>query len=248
MNRRFVNYGWLPDLPDQRDFRYSASAAVLNKLPRKIDLRKLCPPVYDQGQLGSCTSNAIAGAFEYGLGTQKAPDFMPSRLFIYYNERVIENSVSTDSGAMLRDGMKSVNNQGVCHEDHWPYIITEFAQKPHAACYAEALKHQVLSYHRVVRSLDDMKGCLSEGYPFVFGFTVYESFESDRVAKTGEVNMPKKTEHVVGYTGERKDILRCRINTLPTKTCPMISGPFDWWRRRPQRKRQGEGFPGNEGD
>ena len=106
MNRRFVNYGWLPDLPDQRDFTYSASAALQARLPPKTDLRNACPPVYDQGQLGSCTANAIAGAFEYGLRKQNAPDFMPSRLFIYYNERVMENSVATDSGAMIRDGIR----------------------------------------------------------------------------------------------------------------------------------------------
>ena len=198
MNRRFVNYGWLPDLPDQRDFSYSATAAVVSKLPKKVDLRKLCPPVYDQGQLGSCTANAIAGAFEFGLHKQKAPDFMPSRLFIYYNERVMENSVNTDSGAMIRDGVKSVHHQGVCTEIEWPYMITEFAQKPQSICYTHALKHQVLSYHRVVRTMNDMRGCLAEGYPFVFGFTVYESFETDTVAKTGKVNMPRKTESVVG--------------------------------------------------
>jgi C1A family cysteine protease len=169
MNRRFVNYGWLPDLPDHRDFSYAASASVLSSLPRKVDLRRQCPPVYDQGQLGSCTGNAIAGAFEFGLIKQGAPDFIPSRLFIYYNERVMENSVNTDGGAMLRDGVKSVSKQGVCPEKEWPYMITEFAQKPHAICYTDALKHQVLSYHRVVRSVNDMKGCLAEGYPILIG-------------------------------------------------------------------------------
>jgi C1A family cysteine protease len=198
MNRRSVNYGWLPDLPDQRDFSFTASAAVLSSLPKKVDMRKQCPPVYDQGQLGSCTANAIAGAFEFGLIKQQAPDFMPSRLFIYYNERVMENTVNTDSGAMVRDGVKSVNKQGICPEKEWPYIITEFAQKPQSICYADALKHQVLSYHRVLRTERNMKGCLAQGYPFVFGFTVYESFEGDGVAKTGNLNMPKKTERVVG--------------------------------------------------
>src|SRR5258706_10139615 len=198
MNRRFVNYGWLPDLPDWRDLRFTASAAVLSSLPKRVDLRKQCPPVYHHGQLGSCTANAIAGAFEFGLRKQRAPDFMPSRLIIYYNERVMENTVATDSGAMIRDGVKSVNKQGVCPEKEWPYIITEFAQKPQSICYADALKHQVLSYHRVARAENIMKGCLAQGYPFVFGFTVYESFESDAVAKTGKLNMPKKSEAGVG--------------------------------------------------
>lgn len=198
MNRHSLNYGWLPDLPDQRDLSYLASGAVIGKLPKKVDLRNVCPPVYDQGKLGSCTANAIGGAFQYELIKQKAQSFMPSRLFIYYNERVIENTVNNDNGAMIRDGIKTVNKQGVCPEEMWPYNISEFAQKPQSGCYKEALKHQVLSYHRVLRDINQMKGCLSEGSPFVFGFSVYESFESPQVAQTGIVNLPLKTEALLG--------------------------------------------------
>ncbi|MCX6284228.1 MAG: C1 family peptidase [Bacteroidetes bacterium] len=191
-------YGWQPDLPDQRDFRFAASPAVLSELPGKTDLRPGCPPVYDQGELGSCTANAIGAAFEFGLIKQDAPAFMPSRLFIYYNERVIEHSVSNDSGAMIRDGIKTVKKEGVCPEKDWPYIISRFALKPGPACYSTALEHQVLSYHRVPRILDQIKGCLAEGFPMIFGFTVYESFESAAVAGTGIVELPAPGEHVVG--------------------------------------------------
>jgi len=192
-------YGWSPDLPDFRDYAYAAPSALVKKLPAKVDLRKTCPIVYDQGQLGSCTANAIGGAFEFGLLKQnKKSDFMPSRLFIYYNERVMEGTVKTDSGAQIRDGIKSVNKQGVCPEKMLPYSISKFAVKPGTTCYREALKHQVLSYHRISRNLDQMKGCLADGFPFVLGFTVYDSFESSAVAKTGKLNMPKKTEAVLG--------------------------------------------------
>ena len=195
---KISHYGWQPDLPDQRDYRYTAPPAVMIKLPERTDLRPGCPPVYDQGQLGSCTANAIGAAFEFGLIKQNAPAFMPSRLFIYYNERIIEQSVNSDSGAMIRDGIKSVNNQGVCSENLWPYNINKFASKPSPSCYSQALNYQVLSYHRVTRNLNQMKGCLADGYPFVFGFTVYESFETDKVAKSGILNMPAKKEKMVG--------------------------------------------------
>ncbi len=200
MAHKISRFGWLPDLPDQRDLVYAAPHPMLAKLPSKTDLRKQCPAIYDQGQLGSCTANAIGAAFEFELLKQstKALDFMPSRLFIYYNERAIEHSVDSDSGAMIRDGIKTVNKQGVCPENMWPYDINKFANKPLQTCYTVALNHQVLSYHRVTRNLNQMKSCLAEGYPFVIGFTVYESFESDTVAKTGKLNMPKKGEDQVG--------------------------------------------------
>ena len=171
------------------------------QLPIKIDLRPQCPAVYNQGQLGSCTANAIGAAIEFELKKQNpAYDFMPSRLFIYYNERVIENDVPMDNGAQIRDGVKSVNQQGVCAETLWSYDdgLVKFKKKPLVKCYKEALKHKVLNYQRVDRSLDQMKGCLAEGFPFVFGFTVYESFESDAVAKTGVVNLPAQSESKVG--------------------------------------------------
>lgn len=199
MAHRISRYGWLPDLPDQRDLVYGAPRPILAKLPAKMDLRKKCPPVYDQGVLGSCTANAIGAAFQFGLLKQdRGKEFMPSRLFIYYNERVIEHNVNSDSGAMIRDGIKTVNKQGVCPEKMWPYTIEKFADKPSPGCYADALNHQVQSYHRVPRNVKQMKSCLADGYPFVFGFTVYESFESATVAKTGKLNMPRKGESVVG--------------------------------------------------
>ena len=114
--RPVQRFGWVPDLPDARDFLYSAPEAVLTTLPTKVDLRRKMPPIYDQGQLGSCTANAIAAAFEFDQTNQGGKDFMPSRLFIYYNERAIEGTVDSDSGAMIRDGIKSVAKVGVCDE------------------------------------------------------------------------------------------------------------------------------------
>src|ERR1700690_159149 len=121
-HRKIARYGWSPDLPDQRDHLYSAPLPRLGPLPPKADLRKQCPGVYDQGQIGSCTANAIAGAIEFDLLKQKLADFVPSRLFIYFNERNMEHTVATDSGAQIRDGVKSVNQLGVCPEPEWPYI------------------------------------------------------------------------------------------------------------------------------
>ncbi len=148
---------------------------------------------------GNCTANAIAGALEFDQLKENLPAvFVPSRLFIYYNERVIEGTVSTDSGAQIRDGMKSMGKQGACSEAEWPYDISQFSTQPPASCYQDALQHRAMTYKRVTRDLLHMKSCLAEGYPFVFGFTVYESFESDAVAKTGVVPLPQATEKVLG--------------------------------------------------
>ncbi len=197
--RRIKRYGWIPDLPDHRDRVYAAPFAQIGPLPRRVDLRDGCPPVYDQGALGSCTANAIAAALQFDQIKQAQADvFIPSRLFIYYNERVVEGTVDEDSGAMLRDGIKSVAKQGAPHEPIWPYLIARFRTRPVARAYRDGLEHQAVLYQRITQSLDQMKGCLASGFPFVFGFSVYESFEAQAVARTGVVSMPKPTERQLG--------------------------------------------------
>jgi len=192
-------YGWVRDLPDARDVLYAAPLLSMARgLPSAVNLKSKCPPVYDQGQLGSCTANAIAGAIEFDQMKQKSKTFVPSRLFIYYNERVMEGTVSSDSGAQVRDGIKSVGTLGAPPETDWPYDVSQFAVQPPPNAYTDAKQDLVSSYKRVAQSLPQMQGCLADGYPFVFGFTCYDSFESDEVAKTGVLGMPKQNEQVVG--------------------------------------------------
>jgi C1A family cysteine protease len=190
-------YGWTPDRPDQRDKLYAAIAAPPKKLPASVDLRAGCSPVENQGQLGSCTANALVGSLEFLEKKAGRTVTDLSRLFVYYNERAMEGTVGEDAGAMIRDGVKTLVKQGVCPEKNWPYVPGKYAVKPPAACYKEAQTHQVLSYHRIL-TVAEMKSCLAEGYPFVFGFTVYQTFESAAVAKTGLLNLPKPGEKSMG--------------------------------------------------
>ena len=190
------SYGWLPDIPDQRDFLYKAIQPVI-RLPRKVDLRGLCSDIERQGDLGSCTAQALAGNIEF---LDKISDFKytdVSRLFIYYNERALMHTIRYDSGSPLRGGIKTLKNSGVCEETLWPYQISKFTRKPPLKCFTDAKKHRITSYHRI-NSLNQMLACLAEGYAFVFGFTVYESFESQEVLRTGIVHMPKKKEKAIG--------------------------------------------------
>ena len=198
MTRKNAQYGWIPDLPDQRDQLFAAKPELVAKLPPAADLRSGCPPVYDQGQLGSCTANAIAAAIEFDRKRQILSDFVPSRLFIYYNERAIEGTAASDSGAQIRDGIKSVAREGFCPESEWPYDIAKFTEKPPAKAYTDALANRAITYQRVARDLNQMKGCLAAGYPFVLGITVYDSFQSQQVAQDGHAPMPATGEQVVG--------------------------------------------------
>lgn len=194
-----VKYGWKPDVPDFRDFKFSA-ITDFSTLPKEVDLRYNNMRIFDQGALGSCTANAISSAhmFNQAKNNEWKAKFTPSRLFIYFNERAIEGTIPFDSGAMIRTGIKSLAKQGVCSENTWPYIIKRFRLLPSPKSYTEAVTHKSVQYSRVGQTLEQLKACLASGYPFVFGFAVYDGFESEVVAKTGVVNMPASSEKMRG--------------------------------------------------
>jgi C1A family cysteine protease len=209
MPRQTARFGWIPDLPDHRDFLFAAPTRVLKNIPASANLEPQCPKgIYDQGQLGSCTANAIAAAIEFDQMKQGDKVFTPSRLFIYYNERAMEHTIQIDSGAQIRDGIKSVASLGACPETEWPYSDQhaenegdpcpkcKYAVRPPKKCFDDAKKDLVTSYQRVIADLNSMKGCIASGFPFVFGITVYTSFPME--TKTGEVPMPSTQDKVMG--------------------------------------------------
>lgn len=177
-------YGWLPDLPDNRDKVWTPPTSrrgVMPKLPTSVDLRitPYEPPIYDQSQLGSCTANGVADIFEFAQRKQGLLDYMPSRLFIYYEERRIINSLSYDSGAFIRDGLKVVNRLGAPHETLWPYSLGAFTQAPPQDAYDDGLNHQAIQYAAIDnKNQVHVKQSLAQGFPVVIGFTVYPWFES----------------------------------------------------------------------
>lgn len=190
-----AKYGLIRDLPDQRDILFVTPAVGL---PDAIDLRAGCPAIYDQGQLGSCVSNAVAAAIEFDLKRQQLQEFQPSRLFIYFNARVAEGTVFSDSGCSIRDGVKVINRLGACAETAWPYDITQFTSRPSLQAYNDAKLTKALSYARVSQFSTQMRACLASGSPFVFGITVYESFESPHTTQTGQVFLPGPKEATLG--------------------------------------------------
>ena len=190
-------YGWIPDLPDERDLPYATLAIAVPPLPRATNLMKYCSPIEDQGNLGSCTAQALVGNLEFLKKKLLGKTINFSRLFVYYNERLALGTVASDSGASLRTGIKTLVKQGDCAEKIWPYHVEAFAVKPPIIAYQKALDHQIARYYRL-NTLVEMKHTLAMGYPFVFGFTVYESMETSMVNETGTIPLPKLTERVRG--------------------------------------------------
>jgi C1A family cysteine protease len=191
-------YGWKRDLPsNQNNFLMVANPMIIANFPKEKFLTEL-PPVYDQGQLGSCTANALGGAFEFEQMKQNLEVFTPSRLFIYYNERKIEGTIPVDSGAALSDGIKALTDLGACKETSWPYDIRKFTVVPPPSAFKEASDHQILASKRVPMTINGFKTMINMGYPVAFGFTVFPYMESQEMATSGILKLPDTHEDPLG--------------------------------------------------
>ncbi|MFM7011809.1 MAG: C1 family peptidase [Betaproteobacteria bacterium] len=187
-------FGWRPDLPDARDKLYRARVM---RLPARVDLRAGCSAIEDQATLSSCVGNALAGAIEFNDNTPDGKYSDRSRLFIYWNARDLIRATHEDAGCYIRDGIKSLAKHGVCDEAAWPYKASRVLDKPPRAAYTHAKKSVIKSYERIV-DLAGIKSALARGFPVTFGFSVYDSFVSEYVAKTGLMPMPSSDERMQG--------------------------------------------------
>jgi C1A family cysteine protease len=219
--------GWLPDWPDIRDYtpEHAAVAPLLAKahlraprkrLPAKVDLRAWCPPVEDQGRIGSCTANAGVALVEYFERRASGRHVDASRLFLYKATRKLAR-LTGDSGAYLRSTMGALVLFGVPPEQFWPYTEGAFDEEPPAFCYAYAANYRTLSYFALdppgtqpPALLERVKTYLAGGVPAMFGFTVYSSIE--QAGADGAIPFPGAKEKVqgghavvaVGYDDARK--------------------------------------------
>ncbi len=137
---------------------------------------------------------------------------MKSRMFVYYNERAMENTVDTDAGASLSDGISVLHTQGVCNETVWPYDVSKFSDKPTTEAFDDAKNCEEANYNStsatqdlnpadtasVELDLNVIKTILSANCPIVCGIQVYSELESQDVADSGILPMPSDSSNSLG--------------------------------------------------
>jgi C1A family cysteine protease len=181
------------------DWSYRPSRATTRQLPATVDLRRHCPPVYDQLHLNSCSANALAAALRYDElkeGHTGVPE--PSRLFIYFNERVLSNVIDRDAPVSLRDGYRTIAKIGACPERMWPYEPRRFRRRPNPECYTAATRHKAIQYFRIDRVLTHLRACLADRFPFVLAMAVHKSMMHRPTRDTGIVSIPTRHDPCVG--------------------------------------------------
>lgn len=191
--------GYIKDVLDPRDYTYAATNTTKPGVQSKFSLKNALPPVLNQGNLGSCVSNAVSNTLLYIDFKNKRPrTILYSRLFNYYNTRVLEGTVRIDSGCQIRDAIKVVNKVGSTDEQIWPYIIKKYVDRPVPLAYTDAIKKTVTKYRRVNQTRADIKSCISSGYPVIIGFLCFASMFTTACYKTGVIPMPKRGEQLYG--------------------------------------------------
>ena len=200
MFEKYKLNAWKTDHLDPRDYKFKSVNKFSAAKHKPVNLTAVNPIIIDQGDLGSCTACASTSLINYVRKINKHTDLNPSVLFTYYTTRQIENTVLYDSGASLRSAIKSTVNYGITSETLWPYIVENFDNKPSLQAYTEAKLHQTLSYYRINNTkLADLLACLSQGFPFVFGFAVYDNFFTQSVLPGAYINLPNtRTNRYLG--------------------------------------------------
>lgn len=198
VSHRRRGLGWVRDTADDRDHHITLTAPRAG-FPAAFSLRAEMPPVYDQGQLGSCTAHGAAAAFDYDRKAQGKSFEFPARLFIYYFTRLLEGTVGTDSGGQVRDAIKVLKSYGAPPERLWKYVISKFTVHPSAAAVTAAKANEALDYSRVAQTVAAIKTALFvHKRPVVIGFVCYPGLESADTASTGILPMPAPHEQSIG--------------------------------------------------
>lgn len=184
-------YGWRPDMPDHRDHRLYFGPNVDSYPPQDFLPVEWLPPIRDQGNQGSCTGHGVRSLGQYMRKKEGQVDIELSPRFIYYNARVVEHTVKEDAGAEIRDCIKQVAHLGFASEKDCPYDWRNWTKRPSNRSFVDARQDMAIEYARPDQSLLSLKSLIAENFGFVFGFAVYENFESRQVEDSGIMNMPQ---------------------------------------------------------
>jgi len=192
-----VGTGWLPPVPDLRDYtedhekikpmRQKLKIKSGNvKMPESVDLKEWCSPVENQLTLGSCTAQAGIGIVEYFERRAYGKHIEGSRLFLYKTTRNLMKEKG-DTGAWLRNVMGALVLCGVPDEKYWPYKVEDFDKEPGSFIYSIADDYRSLKYFchdpagneiSGVQLLASVKKYLEAGIPSMFGFWGFPSFNN----------------------------------------------------------------------
>jgi hypothetical protein len=198
--------GWLPSVPDHRDFRFEAfeSPDRMDDVcwPDSVDLSNLgihTPRVEQQGNLGSCVAQSVTSALEYVWNRDKAYHLEYSRMFVWYYARMAIGMEKVNSGCHIRDAFKAVYSFGCPIEELWQYDASLLDVEPDRIAQENAkLKMNRLVTYSSCRGLSSVLDALAIGYPVVGGFSVPESIDSKETMTKGIVSFPELGEKTIG--------------------------------------------------
>ena len=202
--------GGYRDVHDNRDLRFTPS---IGHLPPKADLSRFCGAAYNQYRTQSCSANALASALTLDANQRDQQLAPPSRLFMYYNARVLTKTQATDSGTTIRTALKAVAHDGACPERQWPFLKRDITTCPTRACYRQA-DVRAIEYHRIPQQVDDLRAALAQAHAFIFGIQAYIAPFTE-AAKSASLRMPRKSDKLcgghaliaVGYDAAKKSFL-----------------------------------------
>ena len=157
---------------DHRDLKMCVPPNVVLPVKAEVPLRA----IYNQQDINACSANVIANQI---LSLEGYKDYvMPSRLFQYYNSRLIDGTTTEDEGTTYRTAYKGLAKFGFCDENIWEYTKDNVFKQPAEEGYDKANKTLVQKYKSLVPSLYAIKYAIAQGYPVAIGVMLHENFNN----------------------------------------------------------------------
>lgn len=196
---------------DERDHVYKQSQSEIRQV---VDLKEWASPVQDQLDLSSCVAAALTDAYELRVKKLYPETFTElSKLFVYYNARLLEGLTGYDDGTTLRTALKGAAHFGICSEDLWPYNYSNLHIKPTPICYRDGSYRVIPKYERL-NDLHAMLAAINDEYSVIVGLEIYEDFISlnstNYTVAMPEYNSKKLGLHamsIVGYDLDTKMVI-----------------------------------------
>ena len=192
MMRSFINFN-INDNNNDNNNELSKELLEETNENKIVNLKSKFPNVYDQGKIGSCTAIALCSIYEYDT-----TNFIGSKLFLYYNERLLINQTDTDSGAYIKDGIYCLKTYGICEEKYWKYTMENLFKEPSKEAYEKAKNNYLIDGINIPNEIPIIKYWLNKNEPIALSIAIYSNFMNFSSARTGKIGLPNNNDKFIG--------------------------------------------------
>ena len=172
-----LKFGLKLDKYDEHDYCLDIKYHHVD-LPKSFNMKDQVKNIFDQGDINSCSANSIPNQIMLS-SKDKSIDFIPSRLFIYFNARLLANNNKmplVDEGVSLRDSYRALSIYNYLDEKYYKYNKENKNETPKNDIHSLAKQTEptITQYRKILPRIYNMQYILFiHKLPIVCGLSIY---------------------------------------------------------------------------